>query len=148
MAVVISSAWTTVIDRQGYRTVRGAGRRNLGPNTSEFGLELRFRILPDQTRFDASAVTAPGSTRSVPNGAMTCKSGYRDRLTVGSSFNRSPLVAVSSSRHRLDLQRDPIVYYLDGRRIGDYRVKACQGASRLRVQNRYGECVSVPSRRT
>ena len=127
-----------VIDRQGTRTVEVQGvEKSWGPNYLKFGLGLASDS--DQTRFDASA--SHRSTWLNPLGAEwrnDLQIGYRDQLaseffqplTPGSSFFVAP---------RLDLQREPIVYYLDGRRIGDYRVKHARAHLDFGAQNKYGE---------
>jgi len=111
--------------------------KSWGPNYLKFGLGLASDS--DQTRFDASA--SHRSTWLNPLGAEwrnDLQIGYRDQLaseffqplTPGSSFFVAP---------RLDLQREPIVYYLDGRRIGDYRVKHARAHLDFGAQNKYGE---------
>ena len=127
-----------VIDRQGTRTVEVQGvEKSWGPNYVKFGLGLASDS--DQTRFDASAshrrtwINALGA-----EWRNDLQIGYRDELT--SEFYQ-PLTLGSGVfvAPRLDLQREPIVYYLSGRRIGDYRVEHARAHLDFGVQNKYGE---------
>lgn len=127
-----------VVDRQGTRTVEVQGvEKSWGPNYLKFGLGLASDS--DQTRFDASA--SHRSTWINSLGAEwrnDLQIGYRDQLT--SEFYQ-PFTSDSGIfiAPRLDLQREPIVYYLNGKRIGDYRVNHARAHLDFGVQNKYGE---------
>jgi NTE family protein len=127
-----------VIDRQGSRTVEVQGvEKSWGPNYVKFGLGLASDM--DQTRFDASL-----SHRTTWINTMGAEwrndlqIGYRDRL-ASEFYQPLSLRAGAFVAPRLDLQDEPIVYYLDGRRVGDYRVKYARGHLDLGLGSKFGE---------
>jgi NTE family protein len=127
-----------MVDRQGIRTVEVEGvAKSWGPNYVKFG--FGFASDSDQTRFNANL--SHRSTWINHLGAewrSDLQIGYRDRLA-------SEFYQPISSRAgffiapRLDVQHEPIIYYLDGKRIGEYRVTTSRGHLDLGYQNKYGE---------
>ena len=127
-----------IIDQQGTRTVEVEGvEKSWGPNYLKFGLGLASDS--DQTRFNVSA-----SHRSTWLNALGAEwrndfqFGHRDRF---SSEYYQPISFVSGAfvAPRIDLENTPIVYYLDGNRIGDYRVAHERIHLDVGLQNKYGE---------
>jgi NTE family protein len=127
-----------MVDRQGVRTVEVEGvEKSWGPNYVKFG--FGFAADSDQTRFNANL--SHRSTWINSRGAEwrnDLQIGYRDRLT-------SEFYQPFSSRAgffiapRLDVQQEPITYFLEGKRIGEYRVTSSRGHLDLGYQNKYGE---------
>ena len=127
-----------MLDRQGTRTVEVSGvEKSWGPNFVKFGLGLASDA--QQTRFNVNL-----SHRSTWLNARGAE--WRNDLRLGYSkflvseffqpftFNNSAFVAP-----RIVLQDEPISYYLDGNRIGEYRVKFARAHLDFGVQNRFGE---------
>jgi NTE family protein len=127
-----------VIDRQGVRTVEVQGvEKSWGPNFVKFGLGLAADS--DQTRFDASlSHRMTWLNRMGAEWRNDLQFGYRDSFTSEFyqplSFRAGAFVAP-----RVDLREEPIVYYLDGDRIGDYRVRHGRAHLDAGAQNKYGE---------
>jgi NTE family protein len=127
-----------MIDRQGTRTVEVQGvEKSWGPNYLKFGLGLASDS--DQTRFTASL-----SHRSTWINALGAEwrndlqFGYRDRF-ASEFYQPISIRAGAFIAPRIELQDEPIVYYLDGSRVGDYRVGHARAHLDIGAQNKYGE---------
>jgi NTE family protein len=127
-----------VIDRQGVRTLEVQGvEKSWGPNYVKFGLGLAADS--EQTRFNAAL-----SHRSTWLNSMGAEwrndiqYGHRDFL-ASEFFQPLSLRAGAFVAPRLELQDEPIVYYINGRRIGDYRVKYARVHLDAGAQNKFGE---------
>ncbi len=127
-----------MVDREEGRSVVVEGvEKSWGPNYVKFG--LGFATDSDQTRFNANL--SHRSTWINTLGAEwrnDLQIGYRDRL---SSEFYQPVTSRAGFfiAPRLEFEQQPIVYFLDGDRIGDYRVTTSRGYLDLGVQNKYGE---------
>ncbi len=128
----------TMVDRQGTRTVEVRGvEKSWGPNYVKFGLGLASDS--QQTRFNVNL--SHRSTWLNARGAEwrnDLQLGYRKFFTSEFfqpfTFNNSAFVAP-----RIAWQDEPISYYLNGKRIGEYRVKFTRAQVDFGVQNRFGE---------
>ena len=128
----------SMVDRQGTRTVEVRGvEKSWGPNYVKFGLGLASDA--QQTRFNVNL--SQRSTWLNSRGAEwrnDLQLGYRkffiSEFFQPFAFNNSAFVAP-----RIDLQDEPISYYLDGNRIGEYRVKFARAHLDFGVQNKFGE---------
>jgi NTE family protein len=127
-----------MVDRETGRSVVVEGvEKAWGPNYVKFG--LGFATDSDQTRFNANL-----SHRSTWINALGAEwrndlqIGYRDRL---SSEFYQPVTSRAwfFIAPRLEFEQEPIVYFLDGNRVGDYRVTTSRGYLDLGAQNKYGE---------
>ncbi|MGD8909715.1 MAG: patatin-like phospholipase family protein [Chromatiales bacterium] len=127
-----------MVDRQGLRTVRVEGvEKSWGPNYVKFG--LGFATDADQTRFNVNL--SHRSTWINSLGAEwrnDLQLGYRDRL-ASEFYQPVTSRAWFFIAPRLEFQQEPIVYFLDGDRIGDYRVTTSRAHLDLGMQNKYGE---------
>lgn len=127
-----------MVDRPGTRSVEVTGvDKSWGPNYLKFGLGLASDA--QQTRFNVNlSHRATWLNRRGAEWRNDLQLGYRKVLTSEYfqpfSFNSDAFVAP-----RLDVQDVPIVYYADGNRIGDYRVRYARGHLDLGLQNRFGE---------
>lgn len=126
------------IDRQGARTFEVQGvEKSWGPNYVKFGLALASDS--EQTRFDASV-----SHRSTWINALGAewrndiqlgyRNGFSSEFYQPLSFRVGGFVAP-----RFEFQNEPVVYFLDGNRLGDYRVEYARAHLDLGVQDKYGE---------
>lgn len=127
-----------IIDQPGSRTVEVQGvEKSWGPNYVKFGLGLASDS--DETRFTASA--SHRSTWINTLGAEwrnDLQFGYRQHF--GSEFYQPvSFTAGAFVAPRIDLQKEPIVYYIDGRRVGEYRVSHARAHLDIGAQNKYGE---------
>ncbi len=126
------------IEGPGSRTVEVQGvEKSWGPNYLKFGLGLASDR--EQTRFNLGA--SHRSTWINSLGAEwrnDLQIGYHDRFT--SEFYQ-PLHFRSGAfiAPRFEAQEKPIQFFLDGRRIGEYRVQTTRGYLDLGLQNKYGE---------
>lgn len=128
----------SMIDRQGTRTLEVRGvEKSWGPNYLKFGLGLASDS--QQTRFNVNV--SHRSTWLNTRGAEwrnDLQLGYRKFFTSEFfqpfSFNSAAFVAP-----RVDLQDVPISYYLNGNRIGEYRVKFARAHLDAGLQNKFGE---------
>ncbi len=126
------------IDQPGSRTVEVQGvEKSWGPNYVKFGLGLASDS--DETRFTASA-----SHRRTWINALGAE--WRNDLQLGyrqhfASEFVQPVAfkAGAFAAPRIDLQKEPVVYYLGGRRIGEYRVRHARAHLDFGVQDKYGE---------
>lgn len=127
-----------MVDRQGVRTVEVEGvEKSWGPNYLKLGLGIATDS--DQTRFNVNL--SQRSTWINSLGAEwrnDLQIGYSDRL---SSEFYQPFTSRAGFfiAPRLEFQHEPIVYFLDGNRIGDYQVIRSRGHLDLGTQNKYGE---------
>ncbi len=126
------------IDEPAGRTVEVQGiEKSWGPNFIKFG--LGFAADSEQTRFNANL-----SHRATWINALGAEwrndfqLGYRKRYI--SEFYQ-PLSTSSDMffAPRLVWDDKPLVYFLDGRRVGEYRVKTARLHGDFGVQNKYGE---------
>ena len=128
----------SMIDRQGTRTVEVRGvAKSWGPNYVKFGLGLASDA--QQTRFNVNL--SHRSTWLNRRGAEwrnDLQLGYRKFFTSEFfqpfAFNSAAFVAP-----RIDLQDVPISYYLNGNRIGEYRVKFARAHLDFGLQSKFGE---------
>ena len=127
-----------VIDRAEGRTVEVYGvEKSWGPNYVKFGLALASD--EEQTRFNLGA-----SHRMTWLNALGAEwrndlqLGYHDRFA--SEFYQ-PLHFASGAfvAPRFEAEEKPITFFLDGRRIGEYRVHTARAHLDLGAQNKYGE---------
>jgi len=127
-----------MVDRQGIRTVEVQGvEKSWGPNYVKFGLGLASDS--DQARFNASL--SHRSTWINTIGAEwrnDLQIGYRDHF-ASEFYQPISLTAGAFVAPRLELQEEPIVYFLDGNRIGDYRTSTARVHLDVGAQNKYGE---------
>jgi NTE family protein len=126
------------VDRPGTRTVEVQGvEKSWGPHYLKFGLGLASD--KEQTRFNVAA-----SQRSTWLNALggewrnDAQIGYHDRLA--SEFYQ-PLHFRSGAfvAPRVEWNETPITFFLDGRRVGEYRVQTTRAHLDFGVQNKYGE---------
>ena len=127
-----------IIDRQGVRTLEVQGvEKSWGPNYLKFGLGLAADS--EQTRFNVSLSHRATWLNSFgAEWRNDVQFGYRD-LVASELFQPLSLRAGAFVAPRLELQDEPIVYYIDGRRIGDYRVRHARAHLDTGAQNKYGE---------
>lgn len=127
-----------MVDQPGSRTVEVEGvEKSWGPNYLKFGLGMASD--DEQNRFTVSAshrmtwVNALGG-----EWRNDLQVGHRDGLTSEFiqplSFRTGAFVAP-----RIDLAQEPIVYYLDGDRVGDYQVEHVRLHLDVGAQNKFGE---------
>lgn len=127
-----------IIDQPGSRTVVVQGvEKSWGPNYVKFGLGLASDS--NETRFTASAshrrtwINALGA-----EWRNDLQLGYRQRF-ASEFIQPVAFTAGAFTAPRIDLQKEPIVYYLSGRRIGEYRVRHARAHLDFGVQDKYGE---------
>lgn len=127
-----------MLDRQGMRTVEVEGvEKSWGPNFLKFGLGLASDS--DQTRFNVNLSYRRTWLNSLGAEWRTdVQLGHRKRLE---SELMQPFSSTSGAflAPRLELQDEPIVYFLDGRRIGEYEVTYGRAHLDLGLQNKFGE---------
>lgn len=127
-----------MIDSGGVRTVEVEGiEKSWGPNYIKFG--LGFATDSEQTRFNANL-----SHRSTWINSLGAE--WRNDLQIGhrDRFSSEFYQPVSSRAGffvapRIEFQHQPIVYFEDGNRIGDYRVTTSRAYLDFGAQNKYGE---------
>jgi NTE family protein len=127
-----------LLDRHGARTVVVRGEeKSWGPDYVKFGLSLASDSY--QTRFGvnlshrATWVNARGA-----EWRNDVQLGYRDR--VASEFyqpfsNRAGVFVAP----RVEWNDQPIVYFLDGRRVGSFQVQTARAHLDFGAQNKFGE---------
>ena len=127
-----------LLDRHGTRTVVVRGEeKSWGPNYVKFGLGLAADT--DQTRFSvnlthrATWVNALGA-----EWRNDLQFGYRDRIAseFHQPFSNRAGVFIAP---RAEGQNQPVVYYLDGRRVGSFEVSTARAHLDIGTQNKYGE---------
>lgn len=127
-----------MLDSETGRTVEVEGvEKSWGPHYLKFG--LGFATDSDQTRFNANL--SQRSTWINSRGAEwrnDLQIGFRDRL-VSEFYQPFSSRAGFFVAPRLELEQEPIVQFVDGDYIGDYRVTTARGHLDLGVQNKYGE---------
>lgn len=128
----------SMVDGEGRRTVLIKGiEKSWGPDYLRFGLGLATDT--KQTRFNALA-----SYRKTWINSLGAE--WRNDLQMGytklfrSEFYQ-PLALRSGAfvAPRIELQREPIVFFLNGRRIGDYEVTHARAHLDAGLQNKFGE---------
>jgi len=125
-------------DRDGQRTVLVTGHeKSWGPDFLKFGLNLAADS--SQTRFNvAVSHRAPWINRLGGEWRNDLQIGYRDRLSSEFyqpvSFRAGAFVAP-----RFTWRRDPMVFFFDGKRVGDVDVQTARGHLDVGLQNKYGE---------
>lgn len=127
-----------IMDQQGARTVDVRGvEKSWGPNYVRFGLGLASDS--EQTRFNVSL--SHRTTWINKLGAEwrnDFQLGFRKYLASEFyqpvTFRGGAFVAP-----RIELQDEPIVFFLTGRQIGQYRVEYARGHLDWGAQNEYGE---------
>jgi NTE family protein len=125
-------------DRDGQRTVVVSGReKSWGPNYLKFGLNLAADS--SQTRFNvAASLRTPWINRLGGEWRNYAQVGYRDRLSSEFyqpvSFRAGAFVAP-----RVEWRQDPLVFFLDGKRIGELDVQTARAHLDVGLQNKYGE---------
>ena len=126
------------IDRPGTRTVEVQGiEKSWGPNYVKFGLGLASD--KEQTRFNLAASHRATWLNSLgAEWRNDLQAGYHDR--VASEFYQ-PLHFKSGAfvAPRVQWDEKPIPFFLEGRRIGEYRVQTTRVHFDLGAQNKYGE---------
>ncbi|MFM1891878.1 MAG: hypothetical protein RLZ44_955, partial [Pseudomonadota bacterium] len=127
-----------MMDSQGTRTVEVRGvEKSWGPHYLKFGLGLASDS--DQTRFTADLSHRNTWVNSLgAEWRNDLQFGYRDRL-ISEFYQPVSFTAGAFVAPRIDLQDQPIVFYLDGNRVGDYRVSHARAHLDLALQNKYGE---------
>ncbi len=111
--------------------------KSWGPNYLKFGLS--FATDSDQTRFNANlSHRSTWINRLGAEWRNDLQIGYRDRFA--SEFYQ-PVTSRAGVfiAPRFEVQHRPLVYFLDGERLGDYRVTTTRGHLDLGVENKYGE---------
>ncbi len=127
-----------IIDQPGSRTVEVQGvEKSWGPNYLKFGLGLATD--QDETRFTASASHRRTWINSLgAEWRNDVQLGYRQ--SFASEFYQPVfLTAGAFVAPSIDLEKEPVVYYLDGRRVGEYRVSHARAHLDFGVQNKFGE---------
>jgi len=125
-------------DRDGQRTVVVTGHeKSWGPDYLKFGLNLAADS--SQTRFNvAVSHRAPWINRLGGEWRNDLQFGYRDRLSTEFyqpvSFRAGAFVAP-----RLAWRKDPMVFFIDGKRIGEVDVQTARAHLDVGLQNKYGE---------
>ena len=127
-----------MVDRDGVRTVDVQGvEKSWGPNYLKFG--LGFASDSYQTRFDASASHRMTWLNSLgAEWRNDARIGYNELFSSEFyqpvSFRAGAFVAP-----RVEWRNDPLVYYIDGNRVGGAEVQTARLHLDGGVQNKYGE---------
>jgi len=127
-----------IMDQQRARTVDVKGvEKSWGPNYVKFGLRLASD--KEQTRFNVSLSHRTTGINSLgAEWRNDLQLGFRKRLASEFyqpvSFRGGAFVAP-----RIELQDEPIIFFLNQRRVGEYRVEFARGFLDMGVQNEYGE---------
>jgi NTE family protein len=127
-----------VHDEAGKRSVEVQGiEKSWGPNYLKFGLGLAFD--GDVTRADFVASHRRTWLNSVGGEWRNdLRLGFHNHLS--SEFFQPASARVGAFvAPRIELDEEPIVFYNDGRRIGEYRVSYARAHLDLGWQNKYGE---------
>lgn len=127
-----------IVDRPGSRTVEVEGvEKSWGPNYLKFGLGMASDS--EQTRFNVSASHRMTWLNSLgAEWRNDLQFGHRDSL-VSEFFQPLSVASGAFVAPRIDLEEEPIVYYLDGDRVGDYRVSHARVHLDVGAQNKFGE---------
>lgn len=127
-----------MVDKPGARTVEVEGvEKSWGPNYLKFGLGLASDN--EQNRFTVSASHRMTWLNELGGEWRNdVQIGHRDGLV--SEFIQ-PLSFASGAfiAPRIDVAREPIVYYIDGDRVGDYQVEHARLHVDFGTQNKFGE---------
>jgi len=127
-----------MLDRNGQRTVVVRGHeKSWGPDFLKFGLNLAADN--SQTRFNvALSHRAPWINHLGGEWRNFLQLGYRDRFSTEFyqpvSFRAGAFVAP-----RFEWRKDPQVFFLDGKRIGQLDVQTARGHLDVGLQNKFGE---------
>jgi len=127
-----------MVDRQGVRTVLVEGvEKSWGPNYLKFGLGLASDS--EDTRFNVNLSHRATWLNSLgAEWRNDLQLGYRKRLVSELyqplSFRSGAFVAP-----RLDVLDEPIVFYRNGNRIGEYRTTYGRVHLDIGIQNKYGQ---------
>jgi len=127
-----------MLDYDGERTVKVEGvEKSWGPDYLKFG--FGFASDTYDTRVDANLSHRMTWLNSLgAEWRNDLKLGYRQRFASEFfqpfSFRTGAFVAP-----RIELQQEPVVYYLNDRRIGQYRVQYARAHLDVGLQNKYGE---------
>ena len=126
------------LDSPGARTVEVEGvEKSWGPNYLKLGLGLASDN--EQNRFTVSA----SHRMTWLNGLggewrNEFDFGYADAL-VSELFQPLSTSSGVFVAPRVDFSREPIVFYIDGDRVGDYRVTSARTHLDVGIQNKFGE---------
>ncbi|MDH3289167.1 MAG: patatin-like phospholipase family protein [Betaproteobacteria bacterium] len=128
----------SMVDGEGRRTVLIEGiEKSWGPDYVRFGLGLATDT--EQTRFNALV-----SHRKTWINSLGAE--WRNDLQLGyTKFFRSEFYQPLGLRSgafvapRIELQREPIVFFLNERKIGDYEVSYARAYLDVGLQNKFGE---------
>jgi NTE family protein len=127
-----------MLDQHGTRTVVVRGEeKSWGPDYLKFGLGLASDTY--QTRFSVNVShRAPWVNATGGEWRNDVQLGYRDRFASEfyQPFSNRAGVFVAP---RFEWNDRPIVYYLDGRRVGSFQVQTARGHLDLGTQNKFGE---------
>lgn len=127
-----------ILDQQGARTVDVRGvEKSWGPNYVRFGLGLASDS--EQTRFNVSVSHRTTWVNSLgAEWKNDLQLGFRKRFASEFyqpvTFKGGAFVAP-----RIELQDEPIIFFLNGRKVGEYRVEYARGFLDWGIQNEYGE---------
>ena len=127
-----------MIDRHGTRTVEVEGlEKSWGPNYLKFG--LGFATDSDETRFNASVSHRMTWVNSLGGEWRNdAQFGYTKRL-VSEFFQPASLRNNLFIAPRVEIQDEPLVYYVNGRRIGEFDVTYGRIHVHIGAQNKFGE---------
>lgn len=127
-----------MVERQGRRTVEVEGvEKSWGPNYLKFGLGLAADS--ENTRFTANL--SHRSTWVNRRGAEwrnDLQLGYLKRF-ASEFFQPLSLHSGAFIAPRFEAEDRPIVFFLGGRRVGEYRVARLRAQADAGLQNKYGE---------
>jgi NTE family protein len=127
-----------MIDRPGGRVVEVEGvEKSWGPNYLKLGLGLASDS--DQTRFNLAAMYR--KTWVNDRGAEWrnyANIGFRNELYT-EFYQPLTIRSGAFTSARLEARDEPIVFFLDGRRVGDYRVTHARAHFDFGLQNKFGE---------
>jgi len=127
-----------MLDRDGQRTVVVRGHeKSWGPDFLKFGLNLAAD--GSQTRFNvAVSHRAPWLNRLGGEWRNYLQLGYRDRFST-EFYQPVSLRAGAFVAPRFEWRNDPLVFFLDGKRVGELQVQTARGHLDVGLQNKYGE---------
>jgi len=127
-----------MIDSMGIRTVQVEGvEKSWGPNYLKFGLELASDL--EQTRFNVNASHRMTWLNDLGGEWRNdLQLGYEQRL-ASEFFQPVSLTSGLFVAPWLEIDRHPVVYFIDESRIGDIRVTYARAHVDAGVQNKYGE---------
>jgi len=127
-----------MLDRFGQRTLVVRGHeKSWGPDFLKFGLNLAADN--GQTRFNAAVShRAPWLNRLGGEWRNYLQLGYRDRLST-EFYQPVSIRAGAFVAPRFEWRKDPQVFFLDGKRIGQLDVQTARGHLDVGLQNKFGE---------